>query len=446
MMSMVPFVVAERPAPMGTSISPSFTIDDSDESETDDSSDDSDEAGDTTSSVGGGGSSNPRLMPSSEAQEEDSGTREAGKVVRTSLLSQYVASITPTFRIWKVRKIVADYPNADTLIKNFSDNITKVFLHLPRAEQKRILEMTQGQAEEQLGKYQLLAVNKSLLYQVRVIPVPVLINARERVQDAKEEYEQIKQELDDEKVKFERAKLGRNEEQATEHAQKFMIKTADLVIKALERVKHSVETSDDISEEEAEEILAEIQEEIDAMEEAKSDVEAAETKAQVQDAGKVILNVWKHTRIRIKRHVTRLIHARLGEIIKRSEHLESKLDCTLQSLEEQGLNISAYDAMVDDFSLEVDNAKSKFRQARNYLDQAKELKSDDTSDEDLAEVEGLVQAAQNLIDQAKDHTKQAHEILKELVRAIKDAGGELTDCQEPELEEDQVYDVVEEED
>lgn len=437
-MSVVPLAVAERPAPMGTSVSPSFTIDNSKPDDSDD-----------TPSVGGGGSSGGGglIEPSrSEESLENESTQGSGKVVRTTLLSQYIASVTPTFKIWKVNKIVSDDPDAENLIKNLSDKITQVFLHLPRAEQKRILDMTQEQAEEQLGNYELMAVNKSLLYKVRVIPVPVLLQARENVQDAKKEYEQIKDELDDEKEKFENAKLGKDDKQATEHAKRYMLKTVDLVIKALERVQHSVESSEDLSEENAQEILDEIQEEIDSMTEAKQTIEDAESKDEVQDAGKVILQAWRQTRIRIKRHVTRLIHARLGEIIKRSEHLESKLDCTLQSLEEQGVDISEYDDMVSNFSLDVDAAKQKFRLAKQYLDQAKALKADNPSEDDLAEAEQLIDDAKALIDEAKDYLELAHEILKDLVRSIKADGYDLTECQDPGLEEDEVYDVVEKDD
>ncbi len=441
-MGIIPFTIAEKPTPLGASVTPSFDIGESEEGEGSD-----DDSGDTTDTVvgsGGGGG----IIATTETREHDTEPSEEDDTKEKSfngmaILSQQVVAVTPVFRVWRVNKFISQDPNATEMLMSFSDNSTLVFLHLSRAEQKRFLNMSQEQAEETLMNYQLVAVNKSLLYKVRVIPSPILVKAQERVVETKHEYEDIKDELDDEKEKFENARLGRDEEQATEHAKNFMLKTADLVIKALERIKYNVEATDDLDEEEAQEIIEEIDSHIQDMEQAKADVEAAETKEEVQEAGRVILQAWKRIRIEINRYAVKLIHAKFGDIIQRSEHLEDKLDCTLQNMENQGINVTNIDEMVNEFSMNVSEARQKFKDARTYLEQAKEIKSDNATDEELEEAERLVEESKNLIDEAKRQLNAAHELLKQIVREIKAAGGEIVDCKEPELEEDEVYDVVE---
>lgn len=418
-MSAIPLVTADTPAPVSTSIRPRIIVGD-----TDDSDD-----GSTSNGGGGGGG---YVRPYVQEEGEDDSEEDSNAERRREMLSAHVNSVTPKFSIWRVEKVVSKNPDASGMIRNLSDEAAKIFMRLPRAEQKRILELAQEQAEEKLGEYYLKAVDKALMYRARTIPVQVMTEARERLQESKENYQEIKKDLDDVKGKFEKAKLEHDEEQATEHAQRYMIKTADLVIKALERVQYNFEVNDDLSEEEVLEVLLEINETIQDMENAKSEVEAAQTKQEVMDAGQVILQSWKRSRLMIKKHAALLINSKIGDTIKRSENLESKLDCTLQSMEEQGIDIDDIESRVVEFSEEVYNAKEKYREAKELLDQAED-----------SEDETLVESAKALIEEAKAHLENAHEILKQIVRDIKEAGGEIVECDEPELDEDETY-VLEE--
>ena len=420
-LSAVPFVAAENPVPVSASLRPALHV----EGEDNDTDDDSDEE------IYSNGDGSISLRDELRYHDVDDDDYEDYNERVRELLSDHASSESPKFQVWRVEKVLSSNPNVPD-IHRFSENATRIFLRLTRAEQKRVLELTQEQAENKLGEYYLKAVEKALMYRSRTIPVSVMTEARERLQESQEEYDDTKDELDEVKQKFEQAKLGRDDDLATEHAKQYMLKTADLVISALKRIQHSFEGNDDLSEEDVNSVLLEINETIQEMEDAKSEVDAAQTKQDVLDAGKVILQTWRRSRIMIQKHAALLINSKLGDTIQRIEDLESKLDCTLQNMEEQGIDISDIEERVTYFSEEVYIAKEKHRQAMDLLDQAEE---DDS----------LIEDARALIEESKAHIENAHEILKQIVRDIKAAGGEIIECDEPELEEYETY-VVEEDD
>ena len=124
--------------------------------------------------------------------------------------------------------------------------------------------------------------------------------------------------------------------------------------------------------------------------------------------------MWREEKPKLNRYVTILVNAKLDEVITRSELLEDKLVCSLEKMEENGINITDIDDMVTQYSNNVYNAREKFGKAKMLL-----VESDDQS----------VNLARLNINEAKQDLVNAQEVLKQIVKSIKAQGGTIEDCE-----------------
>ena len=223
-----------------------------------------------------------------------------------------------------------------------------------------------------------------------------------------------------------------------EDTKTFLLNAADAIIAQLEKIKARVQSSEDLSEEEATELLNRIDAQIAKVREARASVEALtseSSRADIKDAAKQIREIWGNIKHNVAKDAERLIHSRIGGIIVRSKHLETKLNRILERMAENGKDTSSVESLVDEFNSALDEAKQ-------YYDQAIEkFKSKD---------EASVKEAQELRNKAHLALKKAHETLKQIHRELKSKGmeKELETDEEDEVEEeveDQAEDASEDE-
>lgn len=253
-----------------------------------------------------------------------------------------------------------------------------------------------------------------------------LTQAKNRYLEVKQNYLSAKEKYLDHKATFLRAKESYKEckdsdsddcqerrEKIKSAAQPHLLNAADLVLKELERVKAKVEASEDLSEEEIAEIVADLDEKIQEVEDAKEVIENLDeesTKEDINEAAKTIREAWKHTKVALKKHVGRLANARLGNIILRVEILEKKLYKTRDRLEEKGADVSELDSMMDEFSAHLDTAADKYNEARVIWSDANTP----------GEVDDAAKEIHELLTEAKEALKQARDMLRDVVKEIKD--------------------------
>ncbi|MFH1399206.1 MAG: hypothetical protein ABIG95_03780 [Candidatus Woesearchaeota archaeon] len=410
----VPLAIAAKPEPLGTSLNPNIIIE-------------------QNATEPGSGSGSMQTQEQNTNQVQTQARRQVMVALNTTEALQNMA----TFRT-RTMQILANQSQEKTqLVQNLSVNQTKVLAHLTRAQQKAVMEMAKEQAKLALAKYQLQIINKSRQFKAREITAEVMANVRQRLQTAKDQYTQVREQLKTQKQQFEQAKLEGDQTEATTQAKRYLTKTADLVIKSLEKVQYTVKASEDLTQEEADEIITAIDSEILKMQAAKSEVESAQTKEGVQAAGEQILEAWHVIRLEIKRYATWMIHAKLGEILKRAQNLEDKLDCTIQQMASQKGDVEAIDTKVDEFSMLVLDATTKFKLARTQLIQAKISKSTQI------QAEQEIDAAKQQIEGAKQNLVEAHTLLKGIVKSVKEQGFDIAECSDPELAEGEAYEVAE---
>ncbi len=247
------------------------------------------------------------------------------------------------------------------------------------------------------------------------------IIAKQKSNGAKETYTESRQKVLKAKLKLTDCKGKKSEEctQLKENSRMFLVNAADKVLLTLGKIKAKVEASEDLTDEEQSEILADIGESISEIENAKSVIENLDensTAEEIQEAAKTIKSSWEKTvSTSAKKSVGKLTNAKIHGIVVRSEKLETKLETMLERLDEQGYDITVAEGYLDDFKAEVDEAGENYEAAREQYKQS-----------------GKVNQANVLMKTAHKDLQEAHKILKDLLKSIRET--KETDAHEDEAD------------
>lgn len=301
---------------------------------------------------------------------------------------------------------------------------------LSRARLKEYAELDEDALRTRLENMNVVRVKKEELFRQRELAQERIETAREKYQQAKERYENEKKLFEEERLSWRNAVDEGDEQGAVDHAKAYLTHAGNLVIEALNKAKAEAEGNDDLTEEEVTAIITNINENIVRMEEAIADVEAAQTKDEVKEAGRTILAAWERTRERLREHLYQSYDSNVGEILARSEQLERRLENILERLEGQGYDVSEIQDLVDEFSRYITSAKDNYKQAQGLFEQSR-------TDDD-----------RESFDQAKELTRQAHEDLNEASSILVDIWKKVKEISpDEELEDDDEYvEIIEEED
>lgn len=252
------------------------------------------------------------------------------------------------------------------------------------------------------------------------------LNARNRYMNARQRVIQNREKI---KACFQE---GADTEGCEDHlnvSKEFLLNTADSLIAALEKVKEKVEASEDINSTTYAELMEELQNVIAELEMAKDNLEDAETVEDIRAAAAELKELWPDAKRLLKRGTGRLLNSKIGGIIARSEALESRLERIIAKLEEEGIDTSFIDGMMDDFSQKVQLAKDKYELAREKWTQAKTP----------GEVDDIVREGNEFMKQARDYLEEANQKIRDIIREIKTQNqGSLAieEAEEEEAEED----------
>ena len=271
--------------------------------------------------------------------------------------------------------------------------------------------------------------------------------ARERYEQAKERYLSVKDAYMAKKNTFLEAKeqyknckdieseeCGEKRERIKSNAQPYLLKVADLVLSELEKIKAKVEASEDLSEEEIAEIVADIESKIQDVEDAKAVIENLDeesTREEINEAAEIIRDAWKDSKVALKKHAGRMVNARLGNIIHRTEMLETKLESIRDRLESKGADVSDLDDMLEEFNAQIELANEKYEEGKALWLEAK------TSED----VDNAAKEARAILTEAKDALQNARDMLRDIVKEIRDLNRGSLDVEDGEENEESSEDV-----
>ena len=330
-------------------------------------------------------------------------------------------------------------------------NKSEILKHLDRARLEKCLNNTE-ECKERIKEWTLNKVKVKDIIRVREIAKDKLLEANNKFLRAKNKYLEmknirlrvrdeflgLKDQLKDCRKSNEDCSALEN--QTFEKAQEDLITIADRLIQYLEKVKSKVESAENLNSTEAQEAIAKIDNLTAKLEDAKDELEAATEQDDLKEGAQMIREVWKDMKYSAFRYAERVIYSEVGQIFSRSELLEKKLEIVIGRLNDNGVNTTEMEELLDDFSAKIDDAREKMKDANDLFSEAKDLRAENKTEEAKEKLE----EAKNLTREAHQDLKDAHKILMDLVRMINQKG-ESFDPDEIN-EEDEVEVVEEEED
>lgn len=176
------------------------------------------------------------------------------------------------------------------------------------------------------------------------------------------------------------------------------------------RLNERIDNAQRLSEEEKEILRNELKDNEAELEDICSEIEDANA-TELKDLAKEMKHLIIETRVKFEL-AKDLVHARrVGLIIERAEHLETRLN----NLNVSECNSTELPGLIEQFSGNVTEAREAYDEAKDLWQQFKEsIKNNETNKE-------LLREAQAKYKEAQLNLKEAHVVLKDII-------GELKDC------------------
>lgn len=279
-------------------------------------------------------------------------------------------------------------------------------------------------------------------YKARDIVKEKLENARDKFVNAKEKYGEAKEKYHDARLNFNETKeklaecRGANTTECSQLREKIitqakeqLLKTADLMIEHLNKLISKIESSEDLTDEEANQSIEKLNAQISEIEAIKAKIEAAQTKEEIAAAAKELRSKLADLKKTSDVHAGSVVNARIGGIIVKSKQLETKLNSILERMAEKGKNTSAAEPLIAEFNAKLNEAITHYNLSVEKFKEAKATTPPNTD---------LIREAQSHLKEAHKSLQDAQKILKDIVKAIKQTGGEeeLEGSEEEEASEE----------
>lgn len=296
---------------------------------------------------------------------------------------------------------------------------------------EKITEFNNLQEDKDFSKFK-----EENAFKARKIAETKIQQAKKAYLVAKEKFTNARNKADETKDKFKLAKEkvlkckgDEGEEcegiraQINTKAKEHVMNIADVILEHLNKIKSRVESNEDLSDEEAAEMIAELDAQIAEIEAAKETIEISESKEEIIKATKEIKNSWQRMKKNVEVTVGKLVNARIGGIIVKSEQLQIKLERIMERIAEEGTDTTELESLVDEFNISIETAKEKYKLAIEKFTEAK----NNTITPDTA----LIREGQEFMKDAHAALQDAQKTLRDILHMIKQVGAE------EELEEDE---------
>ncbi|MBN1645353.1 hypothetical protein JW851_04960 [Candidatus Woesearchaeota archaeon] len=254
----------------------------------------------------------------------------------------------------------------------------------------------------------------------------VVQKAVQRRTQAIAKYQEAKAELAKSKQKLQKCK-GKDDvtcteerKNARENSHKFLLSAADRALGLLEKTKERIQNSK-MSEEEKAAAIAGLEASMEELASVRQTVEEttdAATTEEIKESAKMVRETWKKANKEIKEKATKVASEKFGGTLVKIERLQSKLERTIEQLQKQGKDTSSIEAIMEEFNAKIEEANQEHATVQEKL-QAGQVN----------------EATRNMV-QAHKKIKEAHMLLKDVVRKIRKAqqGQEISEGLEPETE------------
>ena len=260
--------------------------------------------------------------------------------------------------------------------------------------------------------------------------------ARHRYQNAKQRFGQARQRLNDERPRYRECAGDQSEEcqqvrrETKQNAKQYLLGSADRVISMMEQIKERVRSCEQMSEEEAQERIAAIDAKIAEIQASRGTIEGLNNEsdpAEIRNAVNEIKQSWTGSRQEMKRSAGRLINAKIGGVVVKSQKLQERLENAIANLEEAGEDTTELESLMDEFNAKLESANEHYKAAR---EQYRKSGSE-------AEISSAMQEANRQMQQSRNELKEAHSVLSQIMRQIRAAQGGDEALEEAEAEDEE---------
>ncbi|UZE94125.1 MAG: hypothetical protein IB618_00930 [Candidatus Pacearchaeota archaeon] len=243
--------------------------------------------------------------------------------------------------------------------------------------------------------------------------------------------EQIKQQIQDCKDREDEECMA-IKEAAQQLTKNILLRVCSRSEDIFERFEDRIEKDPKLTEEEKDVLKESLQNQKDQLEEICEDIEDADEERLKEIVAEIrALIKGTHLKFRIARKLV-LLH-RMGLIIERAEHLETKLDDFIEKW--NCTNTTNIDPLVEQFNSQIAEARESYNESRDLWGQFIETVQNHEPDTEI------LREAQSKMQEAQSKLKEAHKTLKEIIqelRKCREASGEEEEPEEePEEEEEE---------
>jgi len=243
-------------------------------------------------------------------------------------------------------------------------------------------------------------------------------NARAKYQQAQGQYQKevnfyksARQDFLNARQKYQQFKNAENRKALEDAARNYLEKAVSSLIKRLETIKNWVSNRGALPESERQAIIAEIDQDINWLNERLAKVQTASPDS-IKEEAKTVREYWKNHRAKVKRIIGQIWAARINFVISKAECFSTKVDAKIQELKAAGKDTSQLEAWLADFNQKLSLAKEKYEAAKAKFQAIS----------DLAGADQLFRGGHQFIKEANQYIRQAHAQLVQIVKEMRKMG------------------------
>ena len=248
--------------------------------------------------------------------------------------------------------------------------------------------------------------------------------AKAKYQQAKSQYQKevnfyksARQDFLNARTKYQQYKNAENKEALEDAGKNFLEKAVSSLIKRLETVKNWVSNNRALPESERQTIIAEINQDINWLNERLPNIQTA-SPAQIKEEAKIARDYWKNHRVKVKRITGEILAARINFLIAKAEKFSAEVSAKIDELKAAGKDTSQLEAWLSDFNQKLALTKEKYDAGKAKFQAIKGGIGPDFQME-LAEADKLFREGNQFIKEANKYIKEAHALLVKIVKEMK---------------------------
>ncbi len=164
-----------------------------------------------------------------------------------------------------------------------------------------------------------------------------------------------------------------------------------------------------------EDLIEEINGYKEQLKEYKEKVENADNIVELRELSSEIKEFWKDVREKLRVHTAIILIEKVNDAIERTEALSERLHKKIDSLDQNNKQVSKMQDILSEMDGNIKLAKGKYNDALDIFNK----------NQNAASLTGDLESIKNLLNEAKEHLRDAHKNLLELIKLYREYLGEF---------------------